>query len=251
MKVSIITVTYNSAATIIKTLESVSEQTYKNIEHIIIDGQSNDDTLKIINTFPHISSCTSESDTGIYNAMNKGLKIATGDIVGFLNSDDWFFNDKIIEEYVEAFSSNDIDAVYGDLCFVKDESNKFFFRKWTSSNYKSQSFVKGWVPPHPTFYCKNKIFRKYGNFDDKLSFAADFDIMCRFFSNDKFKSLYIPGIKINMRLGGATTKNFKNILLGNIEIFNSLHKNNFKPGITFFIWKAFNRASQLLNRKSV
>ena len=251
MKISIITVTYNCDSVLIDCLNSVASQSYNNIEHIIIDGNSKDNTLRIADSFPHVSKCISETDEGIYDAMNKGLKMATGDIVGFLNSDDWFYNDKIVEDYVAAFTSYDIDAAYGDLCFIKKNSDAKILRKWTSSDYKKGMFLKGWVPPHPTFYCKNDIYKRYGNFDKKLSFAADFDIMCRFFSKDGFKTLYLPGIKVNMRLGGATTKSFKNIYLGNVEIFNSLHKNNLKPGINFFIWKVFNRISQLVNKKVV
>tara|TARA_B100000795_G_C22803917_1_gene443607 strand:+ start:2059 stop:2805 length:747 start_codon:yes stop_codon:yes gene_type:complete len=248
MKFSIITVTYNSDSTLRKTLESVSQQTWPNIEHIIIDGGSEDKTLELVNLFPHVSKCISERDSGIYDAMNKGLKEATGDVVGFLNSDDWFFSNSIIEEYANIFNSNNVDAVYGDLCFVKNDINTNIVRKWVSSSYKEGFFKKGWVPPHPTFYCKNNIYKQYGNFNQNLLFAADFDIMCRFFNKVDFKSIYSPGLKVNMRLGGATTKSIKNIISGNIEIFDSLKENNLKPGIDFIAWKLINRISQLINR---
>ena len=249
MKVSIITVTYNSEKTIRDTLESVNIQTWKNIEHVIIDGKSSDKTIEIVKSFPHIKKIISEKDSGIYDAMNKGIKIATGDILGFLNSDDWLFSEDIIEQYVNDFENSNIDAVYGDLCFVKNDASKNIFRKWKSNDYIDGLFMKGWVPPHPTFYCKKEIFLDHGDFDSSLLFAADFDLMCRFFNVHSFRAKYSSGIKVNMRMGGATTKNLKNILLGNIEIYNSLKKNAHRPGINFFIWKFLNRISQILYRK--
>jgi glycosyltransferase len=248
MKISIITVSYNSESTIRKTLDSVRKQTWNDIEHIIIDGKSGDKTLQIINDFPHISKVVSEVDDGIYDAMNKGISISTGDVIGFLNSDDWFYDTTIIANYVDIFRSVDTDAVYGDLCFIQNNQSHNIYRRWISCEYKIGSFMKGWVPPHPTFYCKKEIFERCGSFNSNLLFAADFDLMCRFFNDSSFNATYLPGIKVNMLLGGATTKNFKNIVKGNIEIYNSLKVNMRRPGISFFIWKIYNRLTQLISR---
>ena len=244
MKVSIVTVTFNSANTIRTTLESVANQLWGDIEHIIIDGGSSDCTLSIAREFKHISKIICEKDKGIYDAMNKGIHNATGDVIGFLNSDDWFANDLVIDEIARNFIAKNIDAVYGDLEFVKNEHDNNPKRIWISKNYKDNLFSKGWVPPHPTFYAKLNLYKKYGAFDAKLKFAADFDIMCRFMEKEKIKTKYMPGTKIKMRLGGATTKNFKNIILGNIEIYNSLKRNNIKVNPLFFFYKIFSKLKQ-------
>ena len=237
MKVSIITVTYNSGNTIYTTLNSVKSQTWNSIEHIIIDGNSTDNTVEIVNNFPHVSKVIVENDDGIYDAMNKGIENSSGDVIGFLNSDDWFFNDNVIEDIVNCFRNNKIDAVYGDLVFVVNENDSQYKRSWKSEDYKKNSFLSGWVPPHPTFYVKKEIFKKFGVFNKELKFAADYDLMLRFIEKEKIKTIYMPGPKIKMRFGGETTKNIKNVILGNIEIFNSLKNNGFKPGISFWFKK--------------
>lgn len=244
MKISVVTVTYNSASTIRTTLQSVADQTWKDIEHIIIDGNSKDRTLEIANEFKHVAKIISENDEGIYDAMNKGIMNATGNIIGFLNSDDWFYSNYVLEEIASEFKSPKLDAVYGDLEFVRDEEDKKPRRKWISEKYRKGIFLKGWIPPHPTFYAKLDLFKKYGFFNSKLRFAADFDIMCRFISKENVKIKYLPGIKVKMRLGGATTKNLKNIVLGNIEIYNSLKRNNIQAGPFFIFKKIFTKLKQ-------
>lgn len=244
MKISIITVTFNSDKTLKKTLDSVASQSFKNIEHIIIDGGSTDNTLVLLKDYPHINKIISEQDDGIYDAMNKGINCASGDVIGFLNSDDWFYNTSIIEEIDNAFNQNNIDAVYGDLVFVKNEFDTNPKRVWISEPYRENSFLSGWVPPHPTFYVKTEIYKKYGLFDSNLVFAADFDIMCRFIAKENIKTKYLPGYKIKMRLGGATTKNLINIIKGNLEIFKSLHKNSLNPGPIFIIKKILTKIKQ-------
>lgn len=228
MKISIITVTYNSEKTIKTTLNSVACQSWGDIEHIIIDGQSTDKTLSIIKNYPHITKVISEKDRGIYDAMNKGILNATGDVIGFLNSDDWFFDNSIIEKIVSEFLKSDIDAVYGDLMFVKNENCTQPKRIWRSNDYKPNIFSEGWVPPHPTFYARLSTYHKYGLFNSNLKFAADFDIMCRFIAIKNIKVKYLPGIKVKMRLGGATTSSLLNIIKGNIEIYKSLKFNKIR-----------------------
>ena len=228
MKISIITVTYNSEKTIKTTLNSVACQSWGDIEHIIIDGQSTDKTLSIIKNYPHITKVISEKDRGIYDAMNKGILNATGDVIGFLNSDDWFFDNSIIEKIVSEFLKSDIDAVYGDLMFVKNENCTQPKRIWRSNDYKPNIFSEGWVPPHPTFYARLSTYHKYGLFNSNLKLAADFDIMCRFIAIKNIKVKYLPGIKVKMRLGGATTSSLLNIFKGNIEIYKSLKFNKIR-----------------------
>ena len=236
MRISIVTAAFNSSKTIRKTLESVANQSWPNIEHIIIDGGSSDNTLSIVSEFKHVSKVISEKDKGIYDAMNKGIKNASGKVIGFLNSDDWFANDFVLDEIARNFEGTNIDAVYGDLEFVKNEDDNHPKRMWISEEYKDNFFSKGWVPPHPTFYAKLSVYKKFGLFNANLKFAADFDVMCRLIAKEKINTKYLPGTKVKMRLGGATTKNLRNIIKGNIEIYNSLKKNNVQIS-KFFIFK--------------
>lgn len=249
MKISIITVTYNSEKTIRTTLDSVAKQTWHEIEHIIIDGSSSDRTLEIIKEFPHVSLVISEKDKGIYDAMNKGIRKSSGDVIGFLNSDDWFYSDTIVEEIHNGFNLN-VDAVYGDLVFVSNELDTVPKRIWISEPFKNEAFLLGWVPPHPTFYAKKSVYLQYGLFKSELMFAADFDIMCRFLEKESIVTKYLPGYKIKMRLGGATTKNITNIIKGNIEIFKSLRANGLNPGLSFIIKKILLKMKQLNISKS-
>ncbi len=244
MRISIVTAAFNSSKTIRTTLESVANQSWPNIEHIIIDGGSSDNTLSIVSEFQHVSKVISEKDKGIYDAMNKGIKNASGKVIGFLNSDDWFANDFVIDEIARNFEGTNIDAVYGDLEFVKNEDDNNPKRMWISEEYKDNFFSKGWVPPHPTFYAKLSIYEKFGLFNANLKFAADFDVMCRLIAKEKINTKYLPGTKVKMRLGGATTKNLRNIIKGNIEIYNSLKKNNVEITKFFFFKKILMKLTQ-------
>lgn len=190
MKVSIITATYNSAATLRDTLDSVLAQTYQDIEYIIVDGLSADGTQEIVKAYePRFGGrlrLVSEKDKGLYDAMNKGLRMATGDIVGVLNSDDLFYDKQVVADVVKAFESDDIDCVYGDLEFVAANDITKVVRKWKGSQYQPGYFKRGWHPAHPTFYCRRACYEKYGYFDLDLKVSADFDLMLRFLGNTKY-----------------------------------------------------------------
>ena len=208
MKISIITVSYNSANTIRETLESVKRQEYKDFEHILIDGNSNDNTLKICNEFSHISKIISEPDKGIYEAFNKGINYSSGDLIGFLNSDDIFFNSKCLNIIAQAFSEK-TDCIFGDLEFINAKNKVKRF--WKGSNFKVNSFCKGWMPAHPTFYCRKKTYEKYGLYNDSFKIAGDFELMLRFFEKHNIKSKYIPKRLIKMKLG-LSNNSFKSKL---------------------------------------
>ena len=246
MLVSIVTVCFNSERTIRDTLNSVKKQSHDLIEHIIIDGKSKDKTLNIISEYNHVSKIISESDEGIYDAMNKGLSLCNGDIVGFLNSDDFFYDDNVISGYVEKFENQDADVVYGDLDFIAENQNKTV-RRWQSSSFKNENISKGWIPPHPTFYARRDLFNKLGGFDKNFKLASDYDLMIRFLIDTSTKSYYFEGCKVKMRYGGATTRSILNILLGNIEILKSLKKNGVEVGKFFLFQKLISKLMQFMN----
>ena len=188
MKVSIITIAYNSSKTIAKTLRSVLDQKAKNIEHIIIDGKSSDNTLEICKKFPHLSKIISEKDKGVYDAFNKGLKFATGEIIGFLNSDDTFYNEESLQNIINAFDPY-TDCVYGNLEYIN--SNSVVVRKWKSKVFKAGAFKKAWMPAHPTFYCRKKIYDKLGWYKSSYKIAGDFELMLRFLEKHGINSKFI------------------------------------------------------------
>lgn len=231
MKVSIITATYNSAATLRDTLESVLAQTYQDIEYIIVDGLSSDGTQAIVKEYePRFDGrlrLISEADKGLYDAMNKGLRMATGDIVGVLNSDDLFYDKNVVADVVRAFNENDIDCVYGDLEFVAVDDIHKVVRKWRGSQYKPGAFQRGWHPAHPTFYCRRCCYEKYGGFDLNLKVSADFDLMLRFLGKHKLRNKYIARNFIWMRAGGESNGSIRRIIQGNNNILRSFKKNGY------------------------
>ena len=247
MKISIITTSYNSQETIFETLKSVNSQSYNNIEHIIVDGESSDRTLEIVDRFDHVAQIISERDSGVYEAMNKGIRASSGDIIGFLNSDDYFFSNDIMKEYADGFRSLSNKIIFGDLQFISRD-NKRRIRSWVSSEFSNQKINFGWIPPHPTFYARKELFDNYGGFDESLRFAADYDLMIRFLKVFPENNLYLKGYKVNMRYGGETTKNLINIYLGNKEIISSLRKNGFKVSAFFLIKKFIYKISQFFTK---
>lgn len=237
MKVSIITVSYNSENTIKDTLHSVNSQDYKEIELIVIDGGSSDGTVKILEDYADlISYYKSEPDKGIYDAMNKGLRVATGEIIGFLNSDDFYPRNDIISSVVNSFKIYGADAVYSNLNYV--HLNKLYItRVWKSSKPPKNAFQNSWVPPHPTFFAKKNFYEEVGEFDTSFKYAADFDLLLRFFNNKNRKIFYINETWVHMREGGATNNSLRVIIIQNKEILNSLIKRGYNHSLIIFIFK--------------
>ena len=186
MKVSIITISFNAMVTIEKTLLSVANQSYENIEHIIVDGNSKDNTIDICKSYSHISKILSEPDKGVYDAFNKGIKLATGDVIGFLNADDTFYNENSIQDIVDAFSNNETDIVYGNLDYVNEESK--VIRNWISKPYEKGLVKKAWMPAHPSFYCKKEVYDRLGGYNDSFKIAGDFELCLRFLEVNKVSS---------------------------------------------------------------
>jgi glycosyltransferase len=230
MKISIITVTYNSSKTVEQTIQSVIEQTYPNIEYIIIDGQSSDSTLTIIDRYRNqISKIVSEKDKGIYDALNKGIDLATGDVVGILHSDDFYIDHHVIENVVSTFLKYQSDAVYADLYYVGEEDTNKIVRKWRSGNYRHGMFVNGWMPPHPTFFVKKSVYARLGKFNLDFKSAADYELMLRFIHKNKIKLAYLPEFIVKMRVGGKSNESIKNRLFANYEDRKAWEVNGLKP----------------------
>lgn len=251
MKISVITVVYNSVNTIEATILSVLGQSNKNIEFIIIDGCSNDGTIDVINKYKdQLSIFISEKDLGIYDAMNKGIELSTGDIIGILNSDDVYENNLVLNEVLLTFLNNNIDILYGDLNYVEYGNINAIVRKWKSKVYYNNFFEDGYVPPHPALFVKKDVYKVAGTFNLKFSLAADYEFMLRIFKKYNFKSVYVDSVFVKMRLGGATNTNFKNILKGNIQIYNSWKVNKLNISYLMFPKKLLIRLSQFLFIKS-
>lgn len=248
-KICIITATFNSSKTIKDTLDSIYEQDYENFYHIVIDGNSSDNTLEVIESHKNKNlTIISEPDNGIYDAMNKGLLNMKGEIVGFLNSDDMYASNNVLSNIASVFEDKEIEACYGDLVYVNHENSKII-RYWKSGKYKSNLFSKGWCPPHPTFYIRKSALEKYGFFDTNFNLAADSEYMMRLIKKNNIKVAYINKVLIRMRVGGATSKNLINIIKQNLEIIRALKLNKIKFSIfNFVISKLLNKVKQILNK---
>ena len=274
MKVSIITVSYNSAKTIGDTISSVQKQSYKNIEYIVVDGNSTDGTVEIVKQYLDSSKGVSqdvsqdamqgrsegasqdlpedlsknlpqdlsigalqgvvtkflcEKDKGIYDAMNKGLALATGDIIGVLNSDDFYCSNDVIENVVRAFEENETDCLYGDLNYVDPVDTSKIIRKWRSGAYLRKNFLKGWMPPHPTFFVKKSCYERLGTFDTQFTSAADYELMLRFLFKELCSAQHFPKVMIHMRSGGVSNVSLKNRLRANREDRLAWKINGLKP----------------------
>ena len=231
MKISIITITFNSAATIEQTVRSVLEQSYANIEYIIVDGKSTDDTLKIIEKYKNkISKVISETDHGLYDALNKGIEMATGDVIGLLHSDDFYIDKNVVQKYADTFIKNKSDAVYSDLYYVDKTNTDKIIRKWKSGGYNSASFINGWMPPHPTFFVKREIYQKLGKFNTDFKSAADYELMLRFILKNKISVSYLPEYTVKMRVGGKSNVTLQNRISANLEDRKAWQINGLKPG---------------------
>jgi len=227
MKVSIITATFNSEKSIQRTIDSIADQDYKDIEHIIIDGGSTDMTLSIIHSNSnHSVRLISEKDNGIYDALNKGIKLATGDIIGFLNSDDVFSNLQVISKVVNYFSVKDCDVLYGNLIYQsKDDLNRKTIRYWKSNIFHPDCLKYGWMPPHPTVYCKKEIYSQYGHYDERFKISADYDYILRIFKEPSIKKAYLPAVMVKMDIGGISNGSARSILQKTKEDYRVIRQN--------------------------
>jgi glycosyltransferase involved in cell wall biosynthesis len=230
LKISIITITYNSEATLEETLLSVINQTYKDIEYIVVDGKSTDGTLKIVDQYKNkIATILSEKDNGLYDALNKGIEIATGDVIGILHSDDFYIDDQVIQKYADMFLKTGADAIYSDLYYVDKTNTNKIIRQWKSGTFTSGSFVNGWMPPHPTFFVKRKVYDTFGKFNTDFKSAADYELMLRFIQKQGIHISYLPEYTVKMRVGGKSNVTVQNRVNANLEDRKAWEINGLKP----------------------
>jgi glycosyltransferase involved in cell wall biosynthesis len=231
LKISIITASYNSSKTIRETLESVANQTYEYIEHIIVDGASKDGTLEIIKNYHHVAKVISEPDNGIYDAMNKGIRVATGDVIGFLNSDDFLTSRESISKIADALNSNKVDAVFGDIKFVSAVDLGKVIRFYSSKKFNPSRFAWGYMPAHPTFYSYRKFYEKNGLFKTDYKICADYELLVRFLYSNKMSYNYIENVLVTMRAGGVSNGNLKSRYILNKEIVRACKENGINTNL--------------------
>jgi glycosyltransferase involved in cell wall biosynthesis len=246
MKVSIITTTYNSAATVRDTLESVKMQDYPDIEHIVVDGRSSDATVQIIGSFPHVAQFVSEEDQGLYDAINKGIRMSTGDVVGILNSDDFFPAPDVISSIVREFETERVDAVYGDIAFVKPDDLHKIVRYYSSKKFYPKKFARGYMPAHPSFYAKKTCFEKLGYYQLDYKIAADFELLMRFFMDPNIKTHYFQKVIVYMRTGGVSNKNVLSRYILNKEIIKACKENGVDTNMLYVSLKYFNKVFEYI-----
>jgi len=249
MKITIITVCFNSAETIADTLLSVAEQDYESVEHIVIDGGSHDATLSIIEQTPNrISHLISETDHGIYDAMNKGLNLATGDVIGFLNSDDVYAHRSILSTVMALLKDSQVDACYGDIIFVEAYNPDRVVRYWKAGLYASKRVAQGWMPPHPSFFAKQSAYALSGGFDPSYQLQGDYEMAIRLLEKQKISTIYLPETLVRMRMGGASNASIRNVIKGNIEAYRAARKHGLAITPWFILSKVFSRIPQFFAR---
>jgi glycosyltransferase involved in cell wall biosynthesis len=245
LKISLITVVYNAQNTIEQCIVSILRQKFNNVQYIVIDGGSTDNTIQIINKYKDkIDFFVSESDYGVYDAMNKGIAKATGDIIGTLNADDYYANDDVLHNVAIAFAKQNTGILYGDLDYV-DQSGKTI-RKWRSGKYKSGMFNWGWMPPHPTFYCRRSLFEKLGSYKLDYGSAADYELMLRFIHLNKTGVCYLNKVMIKMVIGGISNKSFSNRVQAIRFDLKAMRNNNILLPLITILFKPLRKIVQYL-----
>ncbi len=232
MKISIITVVYNNKETIAHAIDSVLGQKYKDIEYIVIDGNSSDGTVDVVKSYgKKISKFVSEPDRGIYDAMNKGIRLASGDVVGILNSDDFYIDDEVIGRVVREFEEKKVDSVFADLVYVKPDDLGKYVRRYSSKKFKPSKFAYGWMPAHPTFFVKKTFYDQHGLYKTDYKIAADYELLIRFLHRYRLTYSYIDAVLTVMRMGGASTSGFRSNWILNKEILRGCHENGIRTNL--------------------
>ena len=247
-RISIITVTYNASDHLRDCLDSVREQDI-DVEHILIDGASTDATLNILDAYKdRLAHVISEKDEGMYDALNKGIGLATGDVIGILNADDFYFSKDTLSRVADAFSDEHVDAVYGDLVYVDRNNTEKVVRAWRSGEYRPRKFYQGWMPPHPTFFVRHRMYQQYGLFNPELGTAADYELMLRMLLKHGIQTAYIPEVLVKMRSGGVSNQSLKNRLKANLMDRKAWTVNDLSPYLWTLWMKPIRKLGQWVNK---
>ena len=250
MKISIITVVWNNKETIQDAIESVLQQTYKDIEYIIVDGGSTDGTVEVIESYgKKIDQFISEPDKGLYDAMNKGIKLATGDIIGILNSDDFYINKDVISVISKSFEQHKVNSLFADLVYVNPNNLDKVVRRYSSANFHPNKFALGWMPAHPTFFVTKACYKKFGLYKTDYRIAADYELLTRFLFHHKISYYYLNKTIIKMRMGGISTQNLKSNWILNKEIIRACSENGIKTNMFKISLKYFKKVFELIGNK--
>ncbi len=250
MKISIITITYNSAQTVEDTIKTVVMQDYPDIEYLIIDGKSKDRTLEIVGQYKNrIAKIVSEKDKGLYDALNKGIAQATGDVIGMLHSDDLYANEQVISKVAQKFiDDSNLEGVYADLVFVSRKDINKPMRVWESGEYEEGAFLKGWMPPHPTFFVRKEVYQKFGGFNLDLKLSADYELMLRLIHKHGIKIGYLNETIVKMRMGGVSNVSIFVKLKANLEDKLAWKLNGLRPGFSTMLMKPMKKIKQYFKR---
>ena len=248
MRISIITVCYNSEATIRKTLESVAGQDFPDIEHIVIDGKSRDNTVSIARDFAHVARIISEKDGGLYHAMNKGIELASGDIIGFLHSDDFYTGPGVLSFVAAAFNSRKTSCVYGDLQYVDRYDTGKVIRTWKAGNFTHRDFLYGWMPPHPAFFVKREVYQQVGLFNTSLKSSSDYEMMLRILYKNRLSAHYLSQTLVKMRAGGVSNNSIRSRFRANREDAKAWKLIDKKPHFLTIYLKPLRKIPQYLNK---
>ena len=248
MQISVVTACFNAESTIEATLDSVRDQTFRSVEHVVIDGSSSDGTWDIVaERRGSLAVAISEADRGIYDALNKGIARSTGVVVGFLHADDVYADSDVLGRVAHAFEDPEVHAVYGDLEYVSRDDPGRVIRHWQSEPFSRNKLGWGWMPPHPTLYVRRSMYERVGGFDLSYRIAADYDMILRLFSQPDFNPVYIPSVLVRMRLGGASNRSLGNVLRKSLDDWRALRSNRV-GGVGALSWKNFSKLGQFVRR---
>lgn len=249
MKISVVTAVFNRVDTISDTIASVRSQSYENVEHIIQDGQSTDGTVERINTIaPDQTVLVSEPDSGIYDAINRGMRRASGEVIGLMHSDDLFSCNAVLSRVASAFQTPEVDGVYGDLVYVSANDKDKVIRYWCAGEYSFSKLRRGWMPPHPTLYLRRGIYEKWGLYDTRFRIAADYDAMLRYLVRGRIRLAYIPEVLVKMRVGGESNRSLERIIKKSREDYYAIRQNDI-GGMGTLINKNLSKLGQFWNRE--
>ncbi len=249
MKITVITVNFNSAATLEQTILSVLSQDYKHVEYIVVDGGSKDGSVQILEKYAHRLRYISEKDNGIYDALNKGLAMATGDIIGCIGADDFYPSTTVLKNVAAAFETEKTDAIYGDKQYVNANDTEKIVRYWRSGSYKKTNWLYGWMPPHLSFYLKKSCYDTFGHYLTSFTCSGDYELMLRMLYKNNLSVAYLPKVLMTMRNGGTSTASWKHRMVANKEDRQAWAINDLKPRWYTLYWKPLSKITQLFKNK--